>query len=410
MKYSILIPAYNGADYISSCIESIITQDYADYELIISDDHSTDNTSAVIKSYKNDKITILSPENKMSMAEHWEWLLSHAKGDWIIFVGQDDGLQPYFFTLADTLTKSAEKKRINAIMSRRAYFFWPGCEKTYGDIAVKFSGTHSIKTKRFKIELFRTLTGMQTYFDLPEMYTTSLFSRRLLLKAKTLQQGAVFTTHPQDANLAAIACSIEQKFLYSDMPLGWVGSSPKSAGLAVVANYDKLPEHRKDYLDKIKNSNLRYSDKNGSFEFASLVLYFWNAIESTSRLRSFFFNFILQRKFTRRMVYSAAMEEVKKRGSGCYGKDDDFSEILRLNLFTLQEIEKIRNLSYLKKITATECVSNKVAKILNNIKGFLQKTSPERISITIKQSDNQNLTLIKASEIVKQALDQVNLV
>jgi len=52
MKYSVIIPVYNGENYINKAINSIISQKYNDYEIIIVDDGSTDNTADKIKKIK----------------------------------------------------------------------------------------------------------------------------------------------------------------------------------------------------------------------------------------------------------------------------------------------------------------------------------------------------------------------
>ena len=132
-RYSILIPSRNGGKYLPTCVQSIIEQHYDNYELVISDDHSDDGTKEYLATLKHKNIRVVEPPQHLSMAEHWEWVLAHATGEWMIFVGQDDGLQPYFFTLADKLTRLADKKNIRAVMSRRAYFFWNGCDALFGD-------------------------------------------------------------------------------------------------------------------------------------------------------------------------------------------------------------------------------------------------------------------------------------
>ena len=97
LKYSIIIPVRNGIQYLPSCINTILVQKYSNYELIISNDHSTDGTKEYLDTLSNNKnIKIIEPAEPLSMTEHWEWALSHATGEWQIFVGQDDGLQHYF--------------------------------------------------------------------------------------------------------------------------------------------------------------------------------------------------------------------------------------------------------------------------------------------------------------------------
>ena len=58
-KYSIIIPTYNGVQYLPTCIETIISQDYKDYELIISDDHSTDGTKEFLEMLSHPNITVV---------------------------------------------------------------------------------------------------------------------------------------------------------------------------------------------------------------------------------------------------------------------------------------------------------------------------------------------------------------
>ena len=48
MKYSIIVPAYNVAQYIEECVESVLNQDYDNYEVIVVDDGATDETPQII--------------------------------------------------------------------------------------------------------------------------------------------------------------------------------------------------------------------------------------------------------------------------------------------------------------------------------------------------------------------------
>lgn len=78
--------------------------------------------------------------------------------------------------------------------------------------------------KDFTIETLKALLGLQSYFELPQMYTTSTFHKPILDQARELQSGKVFSAHPQDENLAAIAYSLEKtilKIIYSTL-LGWM--------------------------------------------------------------------------------------------------------------------------------------------------------------------------------------------
>jgi hypothetical protein len=310
-KYSVIIPARNGGAYLPTCVETVVSQSFADYEIILSDDHSTDSTIEYLASLSHPNIVKIVPPEGLSMTEHWEWALTHARGDWLIFLGQDDGLQPYFFELAEALTDEARKCGIRAVSSSRAYYFWEGCEGLYGDTAVNYVGHASAERRSALWQSARALFGDIRYFELPTMYTSSLFHRRLIQEVRERQGGRVFSTHPQDANLAAMACSLERRFLHSNMPLGWIGTSPKSAGMAISARGEgresKLRDH---YLGTVKNSPLRYNARAGDFSIASSCLYFWAAMLETSFLRSRLSNAVCGGRLVSKAVLAAASSEL----------------------------------------------------------------------------------------------------
>ena len=124
MKYSIIIPVHNGLKYLPTCIETIINQDYDNYELIISDDNSTDGTKEFLNSLKsNPNIKIVFTKKRLTVVEHFEWAYKHSCGEWVMFLGSDDGLQRYFFKLSDQLTKLAEENKLKIICPFRHNYF-----------------------------------------------------------------------------------------------------------------------------------------------------------------------------------------------------------------------------------------------------------------------------------------------
>lgn len=91
MKFSIIIPAYNVADYLENCVESILKQAYDNYEIIIVDDGSTDETGKVADELlrQSKKINVVHQSNGgASKARNTG--MSRATGDYILFLDGDD--------------------------------------------------------------------------------------------------------------------------------------------------------------------------------------------------------------------------------------------------------------------------------------------------------------------------------
>ena len=109
-KISIIIPVYNIENYIIECLESVLAQTYTDYEVIIVNDGSTDNSVQVISDFikeKNlDNFVLLSKENG-GPASTRNFAMKVAKGDWFAFVDGDDWLEPqYLQVMWDALEKN----------------------------------------------------------------------------------------------------------------------------------------------------------------------------------------------------------------------------------------------------------------------------------------------------------------
>lgn len=90
MRFSVIIPAYNIEQYIERSINSVLSQSFKDYEIIVVDDYSTDNTKEVIKRIKN--IVFIEHEENKGLGAARNSAMRIAKGEFIIFLDGDDYL------------------------------------------------------------------------------------------------------------------------------------------------------------------------------------------------------------------------------------------------------------------------------------------------------------------------------
>ena len=92
---SIIIPVYNQqSEYLRMSLESALNQTYSNIEIIVSNNHSTNETQQILQEYSNDKLKIIMPEHHLSIIDHFTFSASKAKGEYISFLSSDDLIYP----------------------------------------------------------------------------------------------------------------------------------------------------------------------------------------------------------------------------------------------------------------------------------------------------------------------------
>jgi len=102
---SVLVPTYNYARFLPQAIESVLGQDHSDFELLISDDASQDESASIIQDYaeQDSRIRFQVHSTNLGMVPNWNWCLQNARGKYIKFLFGDDR-----FTAPHALRKLTE--------------------------------------------------------------------------------------------------------------------------------------------------------------------------------------------------------------------------------------------------------------------------------------------------------------
>ena len=102
-KFSIIIPVYNVEKYIKKCLDSVFTQTEKDYEVIVVNDGTKDNSMDIVKNYD---VKIVNQKNQ-GLSEARNTGLKNAKGEYILFLDSDDYIEK---DLLKELNKSIKNK------------------------------------------------------------------------------------------------------------------------------------------------------------------------------------------------------------------------------------------------------------------------------------------------------------
>ena len=204
MRLSIIVPIYNVAPYLRKCVDSLLVQDISDYEIILVDDGSTDNSGAIADELVDaSRLSPLASRLEMKVIHQSNSGLSEArntgtreaKGQYILFVDSDDYLQP---NTLGTLLEQAERDNLDVLRFRyqnvkeSGEVFVPheGMKTDYNDYSANPTDGLNFLNDRLGIQCYVVQFLVKTEIVRQELFTHGIYfedvdwTPRILLRAQ----------------------------------------------------------------------------------------------------------------------------------------------------------------------------------------------------------------------------------
>lgn len=218
-KISIIVPVYNVEKYLKQCIDSILLQSFQNWECILVDDGSVDNSGNICDEYatKDSRIQVVHKKNGGVCSARNIGLLN-ANGEWIYFVDSDDILYPNALSLFDEMTLNS----VDAIMA--GYTVSP---EYYDRIILKnIQNKYSIKSIRDALmEMY-----MPTDFSYQGYLWCKLFKKSIIVE-NSLQFNEAISFNEDRLFIVEYLCKCKNPIAYTTNPVyGYVNRSSGAMG------------------------------------------------------------------------------------------------------------------------------------------------------------------------------------
>ncbi|ATX82965.1 putative O-linked N-acetylglucosamine transferase, SPINDLY family [Mariprofundus ferrinatatus] len=226
-RFSIIIPTRERHDTLQSAIESALNQqEFDDYEIIVMDNLSSEDTYNVVSSFSDDKIKYFRSSERLPMNENWELGFSHSQGEYVFFLGDDDAIMPDALVIADALIR---KYQSDIVTWRKAVYWWSNSIVPFQRGRLHASlREKSISLMNSREMLKKYCAHKIVYDDLPGLYN-SFVHRKIIDKIKSMH-GRYFITQNPDASSAILNAYFSDQYCYTDRALSLSGNSKNSAG------------------------------------------------------------------------------------------------------------------------------------------------------------------------------------
>lgn len=198
--FSVIIPCYNSESYIDRCIQSCLNSTFSEFELVIINDGSTDNTLSILENYakKDTRIRIYSKENG-GYVSAVNYGLEYIQGEYFMFLGSDDEITANLFYDINEQIKNTEKPDIigfNAIINKNQVLtrdknsdfdtLVRGNHTTIKEFSIEYPEHSKIFFTRDTSKMFKTdILGNVRYLGKSGMDADGIFSMSLAHNAKS---------------------------------------------------------------------------------------------------------------------------------------------------------------------------------------------------------------------------------
>lgn len=243
-RFSIVIPTRNRAALLTHAIESVLGQEFDDYEIIVSNNNSCDNTEPLVGSYGDHKIKYYKTERTMSMVEHWEFALDKASGEWILFLCDDDALLPDSLAYLDESIREHGDVRV-VQYSRIMYVYQDGVESNGNYLRFKMPVLDSAE-RRDSVSRMR-LVFRRMSDDMPK-FLNAVVSMKLVKEIRS-KYSQMFHNWAPDYTSGILLLAHTEDYLYIRKPLRVYGKNLLSYGAGSRINPDHLLEYLSEFQE-----------------------------------------------------------------------------------------------------------------------------------------------------------------
>jgi glycosyltransferase involved in cell wall biosynthesis len=255
IKITIVIPTKNRVENLRRSIATCLMQKYKDLEIIVSDNASNDNTEQIVKEIKDPRIKYFNTGKPLSMTSNFEFALKNVDSDYVMYIGDDDGVVPGGIQRIVNILYS---DRVDAITCGECLFFWDkAClelkNNKIRERTLKFKISDKVESKNAK-KMLEKFANMDLYWHhLPCIYRGIV---KMDAVKRAMKNGVFFRSIIPDVYSAVAISAVIDRYLYCEQPFSIAGVSSVSNGLS--QQKDNLKDKESPSFKFIKENDLKW--------------------------------------------------------------------------------------------------------------------------------------------------------
>jgi glycosyltransferase involved in cell wall biosynthesis len=268
--FTVIIPQKDRAEYLIHTLKTCMIQDYPNFEIIVSDDCSEDNSVEVVRGLmiKDSRIKLFAHDHHLGMRDNFEFALNQVRPGYVMALGGDDGLVPGCIGRMYEIISSTKRELLTWTPAGFAYSDYEGGQNIFSIKRRRNYGVKFIKSQTFLNKLSQTF--LYQIDECPMLFMKGVASTALIdrVKARTKDNSFYCCPTPDGFSGVVLAGEVEDyAFTYEPLSIG--GTTTKSQG----RNYHRTDKKSREEAQQFFNDNIRRTmhTKLASQQYSPLV-------------------------------------------------------------------------------------------------------------------------------------------
>lgn len=251
--FSVVIPTFNRSDLFPFAVRSILNQTFDDFEIVVSDNCSGDDTAEVAKQFTDRRFRYVQTPRHYTIADNWEFARLHAKGKFIMMLSDDDAL---LRMALDRFCQESIRYEADFLFGHVAEYrdaSYPGPDQNSVDCP-SFSGRSRLV--RREDEFIGPLFSVRPKFN---MHPSAFVFPKTIADYVATRTGRFFWTNGVEYSAWPITALFAKNMVYVDLPLTVLGRTGKSWGANIALcnpGKERIDEFIKDVDHERKHAPL----------------------------------------------------------------------------------------------------------------------------------------------------------
>jgi glycosyltransferase involved in cell wall biosynthesis len=324
---SVVIPVKNNSGTLQYTLNTVLNQKYANLQIVVSNNSMQEDIYHLVQSINDNRVKYICPDHKMNFSEDWEFALSGADGDYVTFLGDDDGvlLDAYSYGMQNIINYSIE-----AFVWKKLNYNWPNHLISSNRNLLEGESEPVLQRVITKRALKLLAKFKYRYNELPCIYN-SIVSKQAIDKIRMQSPGEKFFSGViPDVYSSIVLSTVIKEHIFASFPLTLNGASDKSSG--VMQGISNISKEQKDQISDVLTSGNHYHRDIGDFSSSIASIVMGEFLLAKSILNNL--PDPSWRAYVKYLAYEAktAVQSEKIRASAQYTKKKRKLLFLRLNI------------------------------------------------------------------------------